>query len=108
MALECSEPRTERKQLGQSDRTGHDTDYPLLQKPLAVPFAFREEKKPLMAYNLYASLFHLFKITTFSPPFSEFSDLDCVIVPSGCVHENKPDTQVVRGEVEAHNVVGAT
>ena len=39
---------------------------------------------------------------------SEFSGLDCVIVPSGCVHENKPDTQVVRGEVEAHNVVGAT
>ena len=53
------------------------------------------------------AFFHLFKITTFSPPFSEFSGLDCVIVPSGCVHENKPDTQVVRGEVEAHNV-GAT
>ena len=31
-----------------------------------------------------------------------------MIVPSGSVHENKPDTQVVRGEVEAHNVVGAT
>jgi len=75
MALECSEPRTERKRLGQSDRTGHDTDYPLLQKPLTGLFAFREEKKPLMAYNLYASLFHLFKITTFSQFFQNFRAL---------------------------------
>ena len=59
MALECSEPRTERKQLGQSDRTGHDTDYPLLQKPLTGLFAFREGKN-LSWPTIYMQAFFIY------------------------------------------------
>ena len=39
--------------------------------------------------------------------YSEVARLDRVIVPGGAVHEDKPDTQVVRVEVDLHDVVGA-
>ena len=64
MALECSEPRTERKQLCQFDRTGHDTDYPVRQKPLTVLFALREEKNLswptiyMQAFFIYSKCLH--------------------------------------------------